>query len=187
MKNKRERKKKETKRSKERLKMTFAKYVQSDRSLDLPAANASADVLGLYVKRVIPLVEEHADEPGSGLLGARVGKVMNWVKDRCDNGLLRGDDGELSTFIPEEFRTFEGEPPIIKMDSVEAMEKFAKEKASQYGYVAMVNPYSTDVSCPRTLLIDAKDVDIANARSLDELSECTLIADIRVDPTGKFD
>ncbi len=183
----RDRKKKETKRSRERLKMTFRRYVESDRSLDLPAANASSHVLGLYVQRVTPLVEEHADEPGSGLLAWRCGKVLNWVKDRCDNGQLDLGDGKLSTFIPEEFRTFEGEPPIIKMDSVEAMEKFAKEKASQYGLVAMVNPYSTDVSCPRTLLIDAKDVDIANARSLDELSECCLIADIRVDPTGKFD
>jgi len=104
----RQKRKQEKKRRTNAHKNTFRRYVESTREFDLPPANASQEVLIAYVKRLEPLIEEHADEVGSGSLAWRAGTVLNWLKERCDNGQLVMPDGSMSTFVPPDERTFEG-------------------------------------------------------------------------------
>ena len=176
---KRERKKAERKR---RASGTFLRYVETDKSLELPAPNSSDAVLTAYIKRASPLIKGHEDEPGSGLLAWRVGKALIWMKERFDNGQIDMGDGTKSTFIPKEFRTVDGEPPIIKVDSIEKMEQLAKEKMEQHGLVSLATRDDDDITCPRVLLIHPVEL-----KWINDLKDIQVVAEIRVDPTGKWD
>lgn len=176
---KRERKKVERKR---RASGTFLRYVEMDKSLELPAPNSSDAVLTAYIKRVSPLIEGHEDEPGSGLLAWRVGKALIWMKDRFDNGQIDMGDGTKSTFIPKEFRTVDGHVPIIKVGSIEKMEQLAREKMEQHNLISLATRDDDDITCPRVLLIHPVEVE-----SIDDLENVKVVAEIRVDPTGKWD
>ncbi len=84
-KKKREQKKKESKRKPH---SPLVRYINSSRDFDLPSPNSSEEVLTAYIKKLNVLFEEHKDERGSGLLAWRMGKVLNWLKERCDKGQL---------------------------------------------------------------------------------------------------
>lgn len=182
MSKKRDKKKKDRVRRSNAHKMTFARYVESDRSLDLPPVNASTEVLVEYLNRAGAMIEGHEDEVGSGVLAWRCGKVLNWLKERCDEGQLE-IDGKKTTYVPHEFRTFSGETMIIRVHSIEEMEQLAKEKMQEHNLAGIGTTDDDEHTCPRAILFPPGRI------SLDDTSENPrVVAEIRVDssiPPGK--
>ena len=149
----RNKKKKERQRRSVAHKMTFERYLKKEGAFDLPPVNASTEVLTAYVSKYSPMVEGHEDEVGSGELAWCLGKVLTWLKERCDEGQLDMGDGTKSTYIPPEFRTFSGEPMLIRVHSVEEMEKLANEKMQEHGLAGLGTKDDDEITCPRVLLV----------------------------------
>lgn len=174
----RDQKKKARQRQSRAHKMTFELHLRKEGAFDLPPANASTEVLTDYLNKYSPMMEGHEDEVGSGELAWCLGKVLNWLKERCDEGQLNMGDGSKSTYIPPEFRTFSGHSMLIRVHSIEEMEKLAQEKMQEHGLTGLGTRDDDEITCPRVVLIPPGRI------SLDDPSKNPqVVVEIRVDPS----
>jgi len=158
--------------------MTFELHLREEGAFDLPPANASTEVLTAYVNKYSPMMDGHEDEVGSGKLARYLGTVLNWLKERCDEGQLDMGGGTKSTYIPPEFRTFSGDTMLIRVHSIEEMEKLAEEKMQEHSLTGLGTRDDDEITCPRVILYPAGPI------SLDDPSKNPqVVVEIRVDPS----